>query len=303
MGRVGGTLAALFATGLGSCGIAGSGLENWPPEERAYAEAYADLFCASISCCPRLGAPAISAVGCRQKAQRALGSRRIGYASFSPKRAAACLAVLQKESAECVFRLADEIVCFGDWNRGKPPGAVCSLNNECAESNGNIGECESSACNELRQVAEGEACNATPDAAHVIRRCDEKAGLTCGKTSRICQRPIGLGGACDISDVPCARGGFCLGGLCAARGQQGAACTDPDGCLPGLFCDGTCKPRAPTGGSCQQTQCLEEAECLTDSICRRRRNPGESCAPATDFCDLGGACQNGFCVVATVMCQ
>jgi hypothetical protein len=300
-------VAVALTVALGSCGInlggADDGAGDWTPEERAYVDAYADILCASISCCPRLGSPEISTIGCRQKAERTMNDRRGVLPSFSPKRAAACLKVLQNESKECVFRLVDEAVCFGDWNRGQPPGAACSLNNECAESNGSLGECEFSACNELRTVAEGEACNATPDAAHVIRRCDEKAGLTCGQASGLCQRPIALGGSCQQGDVPCSGEAFCLDGVCRARGKQGAACMVSEGCLTGLFCNGTCQPRAAAGGSCQQSLCVESAECLTDAICRRLRNLGESCDPASDFCNLGSICQNGFCSASTVMCQ
>jgi hypothetical protein len=94
----------------------------------------------------------------------------------------------------------------------------------------------------------GQPCETLGDCA---------AGLLCDWTgaSPVCAPRTGLGGACT-SSYPhgCSAGLVCVDGVCAERGDEGAACVWDYDCRNGLRCPielGTCVPLLPSGAACR----------------------------------------------------
>ncbi len=175
--------------------------------------------------------------------------------------------------------------------------------------------------------AEGDTCG-TPGQCAPGLRCSAPVLQSCGN----CQPAPPVGAPCTSA---CAPGGSCIGSVCVASGQVGAACggagmapcaatlfclagsceptlklnqpCDPgvggcDGQL-GLFCaaGGTCQqlPTAPAGASCVPSGMTPPPFCL-DSICLGGTcistvDLCEACSDAGPFCRPPGACVEGVC--------
>jgi MYXO-CTERM domain-containing protein len=111
--------------------------------------------------------------------------------------------------------------------------------------------------------------------------------------------------ACKTScggDGDCVSGDWCNGGTCQARAQNGAACTNADGCVSGNCVDGVCCDTG-CGGQCQACNLPGSAGKCSPVT----GNPvGGRPACATDGSSCGGACNGtntAACTYPTSQCR
>lgn len=194
-----------------------------------------------------------------------------------------------------------------------PPGAACKNDLQCAKGtcafDGGSTDCGHCRDATISEVPSGASCDSTTDA---IRACE--SGNECRRTEdgQRCVAVAAIGESCATR--PCASGGVCRDGACAALAGTGEKCTTNDDCRRFRYCEGSagvCRdvPLVAAGGSCGLTYghggrvesdlCAHGTHCAFDpstdlTICQPLHEAGGSCAEAGD-CLPGLACADGTC--------
>jgi hypothetical protein len=166
------------------------------------------------------------------------------------------------------------------------PSGVGELNAPC----GSRSECASSFC-----VRKGECgvCTAPASADSACATTEDcEGGLVCSQGT--CKPALGAGAECD--GQVCGLHGWCVGGVCAALGQDGATCTTETPCdsTAGFVC---------AAGVCEAVSYVAEGEICGVTSTQPRCSGGLACVAEVAFgerrCivqpDLGEPCPDGRC--------
>jgi hypothetical protein len=178
--------------------------------------------------------------------------------TFDSSSSAACLAAIKQLLADCHYSLNIENVMFVDACKSvlvgnAPAGSSCPYFIECAPGN----------------------------------TCQQNFSSVGTCTSKCVPQPV-TGGSC-IS-APCAATDYCANGVCTARLDVNATCTD-DSCQPGLYCvafAGTtrCTPPSASGAPCAPGETggsLAGLVCDASRTCVPEKQKGQECG-SSDEC-------------------
>ena len=129
--------------------------------------------------------------------------------------------------------------------------------------------------------------------------CSVPNGKACGT----CIAYSKLGAACTGYNT-CEGDAYCRNDVCVAYKKLGEACDNQTTthCVPGLYCDGTCRKRLAIGASCKPTDVCVDGVCddkTKTCVALPLVDLGEACG-ATGICAGQARCVNGRCVAAPV---
>lgn len=276
---------ALVACGSSDAGSADHTTSNGPIPATDYPAAYAAAYCNVVRpCCDIVSTP-FNEAGCR-----ALIENVEAATIADPNRAYDPAA-----GGRCVKALAESPSC--------DPEAVTPATAACEDVySGTIptgGACDPSSLT----CAGGVACVNGVCAPPASTRSHAGSGAACDST---CDADLGEG--CDGGDGSvgsCFRGDglVCLDGTCAAPGQVGDPCTQPDDpnqCVTGAVCDAlVCRVPSAVGGPCGPGTCVAGAKCdFENSVCVTDTG---TCDSASDCADGHAQCLSGRCVNVIVV--
>ncbi|MCC6899160.1 MAG: hypothetical protein IT377_09305 [Polyangiaceae bacterium] len=132
-----------------------------------------------------------------------------------------------------------------------------------------------SACYKLitGTVGPGQACESGTDC--LLVSAPGKA-LVCVAGSCALRGKLGPNDPCSVGTVACGPGLYCQGspgatGKCAPVVPIGQACTAPNECGPGAYCDGTtlkCAEGIPVGSSCEPPKSCANSVCVAGKCTR-----------------------------------
>lgn len=188
-------------------------------------------------------------------------------------------------------------------------GAACAVAAQCASGFCADGFCCDDACTASCDTCAGFFTQGTCTTALVGMPGDPScAPYACGGDSAACPT------SCTW-DFECAATGYCTGGACASKGDDGAACSAANQCLSGHCVEGVCC-NGPCGGACDT--CASAAAPGVCSPAGAGAPGAPSCLPfvcngATPSCPLGCAsdlncapghfCDGGACVARLAIGQ
>ncbi|GEM_PF-2615689 len=274
-----------------------------------YCDAYAAAFCAqSVRCGETMGL-FLDRCLTAEKGRCTQASREQGYQLPEPVKAQACLTGL----LGACRRQGITYDCDHVFEGRVPESGACLVPADCADPMQSCGgpDCAKT-CRHAGDL--GEPCLQDERCSQPFV-CDRKTvtctrrdppgevGGSCGnfypkqcepnatcdyQTSRCVALPV-AGQQCSFTQERCAASASCKGNACQARLDADAACSSTEDCVTGLFCDGTCKWRAPGGSPCQRNEeCYDALACVTGE-CAVPLAPGQACTASSE-CDLGLAC-------------
>ncbi len=210
---------------------------------------------------------------------------------------------------------------IGDACDGEPPGSLCTQDEDCASKHcvsspfGAI--CCDEACTEACRACTASETGQVGSDGHcgyrvagfqaksqcvgtiaIASRCDGQGGLQPFDV-KDCAPSACIGGECVsfcMSSAECAEIGWCRGGECALRQDDGTPCDIDDQCLSGhcnenlcaaeAGCASDCRPYICDAGTCR-TDCRSIDDCAAPNVCVPSDTRGVCVAPDQVAIDPG----------------